>query len=88
MFYVGYNVKSDIWSLGISLVELADGKHPYEGANAFKLLQMVVQEPSPCLDQDDRYPECLANFVAKCLKDAFYYLNLCYVGRGVLSVYT
>ena len=66
---LGYTVKSDIWSLGISLVELANGKHPYAGANAFKLLQMVVSDPSPGLDQDDRYPEYVANFVAKCLKD-------------------
>ena len=61
-------MKSDIWSLGISLVEIANGLHPYEGANQFKLLEMVVRKPSPCLDQDDRYCEPTANFVSKCLK--------------------
>jgi len=64
----GYSVKSDIWSLGISLVEIANGRHPYEGANQFKLLEMVVRMPSPCLDQDDRYCEQTANFASKCLK--------------------
>ena len=29
--------KSDVWSLGISLVELADGKKPYDGLNYFQV---------------------------------------------------
>ena len=29
--------KSDVYSLGISLVELADGKKPYDGLNYFQV---------------------------------------------------
>lgn len=67
-FFVGYSFKSDIWSLGISLVELVKGQHPYKGADDFKLLQMIMNEPSPSLEADGRYQQYLPEFVSLCLK--------------------
>jgi len=43
-----YAVKSDIWSLGISLWECAAGKAPYRGGvGVLDLLQQIVGEEPP-----------------------------------------
>ena len=42
VYYDGAELKSDVWSLGISLLELADGKNPYA---AYSEMQVgVVKE--------------------------------------------
>jgi len=41
----GYTYSSDIWSLGVSLVECALGEHPYSNATLFELLGRVQNPP-------------------------------------------
>uniref|UniRef100_A0A668AHU2 mitogen-activated protein kinase kinase n=1 Tax=Myripristis murdjan TaxID=586833 RepID=A0A668AHU2_9TELE len=49
----GYSVKSDIWSLGITMIELAILKFPYDSwGTPFQQLKQVVDEPSPQLPAD------------------------------------
>jgi serine/threonine protein kinase len=43
----GYDVKVDIWSLGLSLIELLDGKHPYAGQDAFRVMYLISAAPPP-----------------------------------------
>ena len=48
-----YSVKSDVWSLGISLWELAVGRAPYRSAGGvLDLLQQIVGEEPPKLPFD------------------------------------
>ncbi|XP_023676174.1 dual specificity mitogen-activated protein kinase kinase 6 isoform X4 [Paramormyrops kingsleyae] len=64
----GYNVKSDIWSLGITMIELAILRFPYDSwGTPFQQLKQVVEEPSPQLPADRFSPEFVA-FTSQCLK--------------------
>uniref|UniRef100_A0A672F2F1 mitogen-activated protein kinase kinase n=1 Tax=Salarias fasciatus TaxID=181472 RepID=A0A672F2F1_SALFA len=62
----GYSVKSDIWSLGITMIELAILKFPYDSwGTPFQQLKQVVDEPSPQLPADRFSPE-FVDFISQC----------------------
>ncbi|KAG7215468.1 hypothetical protein INR49_003244, partial [Caranx melampygus] len=64
----GYNVKSDIWSLGITMIELAILRFPYDSwGTPFQQLKQVVEEPSPQLPADQFSPD-FVDFTSQCLK--------------------
>ncbi|XP_028842688.1 dual specificity mitogen-activated protein kinase kinase 6 isoform X1 [Denticeps clupeoides] len=64
----GYSVKSDIWSLGITLIELAILRFPYDSwGTPFQQLKQVVDEPSPQLPADRFSPE-FVDFTSNCLR--------------------
>ncbi|KAF9123229.1 MAP kinase kinase Wis1 [Mortierella sp. 14UC] len=67
-----YTVQSDVWSLGLSILETAEGSYPYppEKYNSvFAQLTAIVGNPPPALP--DSYSEDARAFVALCLlKDA------------------
>uniref|UniRef100_A0A8C7NS39 mitogen-activated protein kinase kinase n=1 Tax=Oncorhynchus mykiss TaxID=8022 RepID=A0A8C7NS39_ONCMY len=45
-----YDIRADVWSLGISLVELATGQFPYKNCKTdFEVLTKVLQEDPPSL---------------------------------------
>jgi len=45
-----YDVRSDVWSFGISMIEIATGKFPYQKwPTPFQQLLQVVQGPAPAL---------------------------------------
>ncbi|ERE67724.1 dual specificity mitogen-activated protein kinase kinase 3-like protein [Cricetulus griseus] len=64
----GYNVKSDVWSLGITMIEMAILRFPYESwGTPFQQLKQVVEEPSPQLPADKFSPE-FVDFTSQCLR--------------------
>ncbi|XP_077172109.1 dual specificity mitogen-activated protein kinase kinase 3 isoform X2 [Paroedura picta] len=64
----GYNVKSDVWSFGITLIELAILHFPYDSwRTPFQQLKQVVEEPSPQLPSD-RFSGDFVDFTAQCLQ--------------------
>ncbi|CAM9168245.1 unnamed protein product [Discosporangium mesarthrocarpum] len=63
-----YIYSSDLWSLGLVLVECATNRYPYqEEATAIDLFQTIVEGPPPCLD-GTVFSEELCQFVEHCLK--------------------
>lgn len=65
-----YSVRSDVWSVGITLMELAIGRSPFmlegEQFGVFDLLQLIVREPSPTLPPG-KFTSDLEAFLSRCL---------------------
>ncbi|KAI9849086.1 MAG: MAP kinase kinase (MEK) [Sclerophora amabilis] len=75
-----YSVKSDVWSVGLTLMELAIGRFPFDSSEndagerasagptgILDLLQSIVHEPAPKLPKSDAFPSILDEMIEKCL---------------------
>ncbi|XP_052855887.1 dual specificity mitogen-activated protein kinase kinase hemipterous isoform X5 [Drosophila gunungcola] len=65
-----YDIRADVWSLGITLVELATARSPYEGCNTdFEVLTKVLDSEPPCLPYGEgfNFSQEFRDFVIKCL---------------------
>lgn len=60
-----YSSKSDIWSFGLLMLNLANGHHPYEGIKVMEAVVKIMNNDSPSLN-DDFSPE-FKEFIAGCL---------------------
>ena len=63
-------LKSDVWALGISIIEMAENKNPFAGMTSAKIVNQVLNKPSPTLSSSQCSSD-LIDFVKQCLvKDA------------------
>ncbi|XP_075213390.1 serine/threonine-protein kinase Tao [Lycorma delicatula] len=62
-----YDGKVDVWSLGITCIELAEKKPPYFNMNAMSALYHIAQNDSPVL-QSPEWSDVFRHFVASCLQ--------------------
>ncbi|KAL3817873.1 hypothetical protein ACJIZ3_003778 [Penstemon smallii] len=65
----GYDFKADIWSFGITALELAHGHAPFSKYPPMKVLLMTIQNAPPGLDydRDKRFSKSFKEIVAMCL---------------------
>lgn len=64
----GYDIKSDVWSFGITLLEIASGRYPYNHARGFfEQLKSICSDEPPRLPRG-RFSTDFEEFLELCLK--------------------
>ncbi|KAH7831074.1 putative STE20-like serine/threonine-protein kinase [Monocercomonoides exilis] len=63
-----YNHKADIWSLGITAIEMAEGRPPLAEVHAYRALFQIPVRPPPTLRQPEKWSDELNDFLTHCLQ--------------------
>ncbi|XP_053352624.1 myosin-IIIb isoform X2 [Clarias gariepinus] len=62
-----YDARCDVWSLGITAIELAEGDPPLAEMHPIKALFKIPRNPSPTLRHADQWCRSFSHFIAQCL---------------------
>lgn len=64
---IGYDCVADIWSLGITALEMAEGKPPYGDIHPMRAIFMIPTKPPPSFREPDQWSPEFIDFVSNCL---------------------
>ncbi|KAE8299325.1 Myosin-IIIb [Larimichthys crocea] len=62
-----YDARCDVWSLGITAIELADGDPPLAELHPVKALFKIPRNPSPTLRNPGQWCRSFCHFIGQCL---------------------
>ncbi|XP_076352626.1 serine/threonine-protein kinase PAK 3-like [Tachypleus tridentatus] len=63
-----YGPKADIWSLGITAIEMVQGEPPYYGQKEFMVYHLITKIGTPLIIQKKDLSPVFKNFLNKCLE--------------------
>lgn len=63
----GYDHKADIWSFGITAIELAYGEAPYQRLHPLKVMKIIIEKDPPRMDRR-KWDAPFVNLVEGCLQ--------------------
>ena len=64
----GHDFAADIWSLGITAIELAEGAAPYQEMTGMKVIMMILNNEPPELPKQRSWSTAFRGFVQSCLQ--------------------
>lgn len=63
----GYDYKADIWSFGITAIELAYGEAPYQRLHPLKVMKIIIEKDPPRIDRR-KWDPLFAALIETCLQ--------------------
>ncbi|XP_055589092.1 neither inactivation nor afterpotential protein C-like [Uranotaenia lowii] len=63
-----YDNRSDVWALGITAIELGDGKPPFGEMHPTRTMFQIVRNPPPTLYRPANWTQNYNDFVTECLE--------------------
>lgn len=62
-----YDGKADIWSLGITLLELCEGSPPHFNIHPMRAIFMISSKAAPTLQEPELWSSDMKSFIGRCL---------------------
>ncbi|KAL1381098.1 hypothetical protein pipiens_013709 [Culex pipiens pipiens] len=63
-----YDNRSDVWALGITAIELGDGKPPFHEMHPTRIMFQIVRNPPPTLYRPANWTQNYNDFINECLE--------------------
>jgi len=64
---MGYNNRADIWSLGITIIEMSQGRPPNNDINSIEKLPQLAERDPPTFKEPKKYSTWFIDFLKRCL---------------------
>lgn len=63
-----YDGRADVWSLGITTIEMAEGAPPHSNLNPLRAIFLIPSKPAPTLADPDQWSPDMLDFIRCCCK--------------------